>query len=167
MSFCWFTTVSSLINIFKENGISGIVFKEEFHSRSQKGVIRGLHFQSLKPQSKIVSCIKGTIFDVVVDLRKDSQTFGQFVTIELSDKNHLSLYIPRGCAHGFMALENDTITYYKCDGDYLKENDLTIRWNDKQIGINWPYERTDHILVSDRDANAMGFDTFCEKFGGL
>lgn len=153
--------------IFADNGFKDMSFKEEFYSRSKKGVVRGLHFQTLKPQSKIVSCIKGAIFDVVVDLRKDSPTFGKYVSIELSDENHLSLYIPRGCAHGFMALQNDTITYYKCDSDYLKNNDSNIMWNDSEIGIKWPYEMVEDIIVSDRDANAMSFAEFCSQYGGL
>lgn len=153
--------------VFENNGFKDISFKEEFYSRSKKGVVRGLHFQTLKPQSKIVSCIKGAVFDVVVDLRKNSPSFGKYVSVELSEKNHLSIYIPKGCAHGFMALEDDTITYYKCDSEYMKNNDSTIKWNDKDIGIDWPRCLVDKIILSDRDENAMEFISFCSKYGGL
>ena len=153
--------------VFNEYGFKDISFKEEFYSQSKKGVVRGLHFQTLHPQSKIVSCLSGAIFDVVVDLRKDSPTFGKYLSVELSDENHLSIYIPKGCAHGFLALHEGTITYYKCDSNYLKNNDSTIKWNDPEIGIKWPEDVTDEKILSDRDNNAMSFSEFCSKYGGL
>lgn len=153
--------------VFEQFGYKDISFKEEFYSKSKKGVVRGLHFQTLYPQSKIVSCIEGAIFDVVVDLRKDSPTFGQYLSVELSAENHLSLFIPKGCAHGFIALKDNTITYYKCDSNYLKNNDATILWNDSTIDIKWPEVQIDKIILSDRDAKAMTFSDFCNQYGGL
>ncbi len=153
--------------VFEELGLKDISFKEEFYSKSKKGVVRGLHFQTLHPQSKIVSCISGSIYDVVVDLRKDSPTFGKYISVELSDKNHLSLFVPKGCAHGFMALEDETKTYYKCDSNYLKNNDSTIRWDDKDIDIKWPEGVIDKVIISNRDENAMKFSEFSSHYGGL
>ena len=154
-------------NIFAQNGMGEINFREEFYSMSAKGVVRGMHFQTKAPQSKIVSCICGKIYDVVVDLRKDSPTFGKYIGVELSEENHISLFVPQGCAHGFIALADKTITYYKCDRDYLKDNDATIRWDDPNIGIKWPLDQVEKVILSDRDAAAMSFDFFCDTYGGL
>ncbi|SNU07156.1 dTDP-4-dehydrorhamnose 3,5-epimerase [Lachnospiraceae bacterium] len=153
--------------VFIDNGLGNITFKEEFYSLSHKNVIRGLHFQTLRPQSKIVSCISGCIFDVIVDLRRDSSTFGQYIHVELSDKNHDSVFIPKGCAHGFLSLNDNTVTYYKCDDDYLQNNDSTIKWNDPDIGILWPLDDVDKVIMSDRDINAMSFKNFIDSYGGL
>lgn len=154
-------------SIFSQSVIGNIVLKEEFYSKSTKGVVRGMHFQTKMPQSKIVSCICGRIYDVVVDLRRDSDSFGKYIGIELSEYNHSSLFVPQGCAHGFMALEDNTITYYKCDNDYLKDNDATIKWDDDDLKIKWPMDLIATSILSKRDASAMSFAHFCNVYGGL
>ncbi len=122
---------------FKKAGI-----KEEFvqdnHSRSAKGTLRGLHFQK-KPfaQAKLVRCVRGRIFDVAVDLRRRSKTFGSWLGVELSEKNGQLLYIPEGFAHGFLALEDGTEIIYKCSREYSKSHDAGVRWNDPEIGVKW------------------------------
>ena len=153
--------------VFEQSKVGPINFREEFYSMSSKGVVRGMHFQTKMPQSKLVSCMRGRLYDVVVDLRKGSPTFGKYVGIELSDVNHFSLFIPQGCAHGFISLEDNTITCYKCDRDYLKDNDATIRWDDPDLAIKWPVVKVDKVVLSDRDAAAMSFSYFCDNYGGL
>ena len=104
-----------------------------------KGTIRGLHFQK-KPfeEEKLVTCIKGAIFDVVIDLRKKSKTYGKIFTVNLNSKNYNSLLIPKGCAHGFQTLENDTNVLYSINGKYNKKAESGIRWNDTYFKIKWP-----------------------------
>ncbi len=156
-------------SVFVDNGIGDIKFNEDFYSKSKIGVVRGLHFQTYRPQAKIVTCMTGRIMDVVVDLRKGSSTFGKYLLYELSEYNHMSLFIPKGCAHGFLTLEDNSITYYKCIGDYIKNNDSTILWNDKELNIAWPLDELgdNPVVISERDKNAMSFSMFCEKYGGL
>lgn len=122
---------------FRKAGIKE-TFVQDNHSRSARGTLRGLHFQK-KPfaQAKIVRCVKGRIFDVAVDLRKGSDTFGRWYGAELSEKNGHMLFIPAGFAHGFVALENGTEIIYKCSREYAKSHDAGIRWNDPRIGIKW------------------------------
>ncbi|MDE7048005.1 MAG: dTDP-4-dehydrorhamnose 3,5-epimerase [Lachnospiraceae bacterium] len=134
---------------------------ESFESSSKRGVIRGLHFQTLKPQSKIVRVIRGTVRDVIVDLRKDSETFGKYIDVILSDKNHLSLWVPKGFAHGFEVLSEEAITSYICIGKYLKSYDSGIRWNDKELNIKW---ETKYPIVSDRDSRLMSFREYKENY---
>ncbi len=118
----------------------------------KKGVLRGLHFQK-NPygQSKLVRCLKGRIFDVAVDLRKNSRTYLQWYGIELNDQNHLQLFIPKGFAHGFLTLEDDSEVLYKVDQYYNKNSDRAIKYNDQRIGIIWPVEVK---IISDKDFNA-------------
>ena len=126
-------------DIYKE---AGIVFQlnETFASRSMKNVIRGLHFQTHNPQAKLVSVVTGRVWDVIVDLRPDSSTFKQWRAHELSADNHLSFYVPRGFAHGFASLEDNTVMLYQCDGKYDVETDTGIIFNDPDIGIEWPVD---------------------------
>jgi dTDP-4-dehydrorhamnose 3,5-epimerase len=133
---------------FADAGITKTFVQDNF-SVSKKNVIRGLHFQK-KPfeQGKLVSVIKGCIFDVAVDIRKDSETFGKWVGIELSESNNRALWIPEGFAHGFATLEENTIVYYKTTNYYSKEHESGIIWNDKDIMIDWPIK--DPIL-SEKD----------------
>jgi dTDP-4-dehydrorhamnose 3,5-epimerase len=125
---------------FAENGIHD-VFVQDNESRSQKGVLRGLHFQR-EPfaQGKLVRVVKGAVLDIAVDIRPQSPTFGKWVSMELSGENKLICWIPKGFAHGFLTLEDDTIFTYKCSGLYNKASEGSILWNDPQLGINWGVE---------------------------
>ena len=123
-------------------------FVQDNQSMSQRGVLRGLHFQKGKfAQSKLVRVIKGSVLDVAVDLRKDSSTFGKHFSIILSEKNKLQLFIPRGFAHGFVVLEDDTIFSYKCDNYYNKSAEGGVVYNDKDLHIDWMLNEEEMILV--------------------
>ena len=122
---------------FVRNGID-IEFSQDNHSKSSKGVLRGLHYQQ-EPygQAKIVRCSRGRIYDVAVDIRPDSETFGQYVKVELSEENKNMLYIPIGFAHGFVALSDEVELLYKASGEYNPQADRGILWNDSDINIDW------------------------------
>ena len=137
---------------FEENGFT-LKFVQDNHSQSKKGVLRGLHYQlKPRPMGKLVRCLKGKIFDVGVDIRKGSPTFGKWFGETLSGENMKMIYFPPGFAHGFLALEDDTHVYYKCTGLYSKENERAIIWNDPEIGIKWPVDEVDgKVILSDRD----------------
>lgn len=137
---------------------AGIDFSlnETFASISSKNVIRGLHFQTHNPQAKLVCVLQGRVWDVIVDLRSQSKTYKQWIAVELSAENHKALYVPRGFAHGFASLEDNSIMLYQCDGAYDKESDTGIIYNDPDIGINWPVKERDAIH-SDRDLQLMSF----------
>lgn len=146
-------------NMFLEQGID-FDCTEDFISKSSKNVIRGMHFQLYHPQSKIVSVLSGKVFDVIVDLREESETFGKWEGIYLSSDNRNSLFIPRGCAHGFISLDDDSIVSYKCDGTYDKETDMGILYNDEDISIEWPIRNLDDAIISKRDLNQISFKEF-------
>lgn len=136
-------------SLFIENGITE-EFIQDNHSKSTKGVLRGLHYQlNPKPQGKLVRCVKGSVFDVAVDIRRGSPTFGKWVGYELSASNQQMLWIPAGFAHGFMTLEDDTEFLYKTTGEYAPECDRGIRYNDSTIGIKWP--DIGELLLSEKD----------------
>ena len=150
-----------------EQGIyckSGIEFHcdETFFSCSAKNVIRGLHFQTHIPQSKLVSVVAGRIWDVVVDLRSGSSTFGQWEAYELSVDNHLSIYVPRGFAHGFASLEDGTIVAYQCMGKYHQSTDTGIIFNDPDIGIVWPIDER-LMIHSKRDLEFQSFKEYARN----
>ena len=129
-------------------------FVQDNESCSSYGVLRGLHFQ--RPpyaQAKLLRVVKGSIWDVAVDIRKDSPTFGQYTATELSDKNKHQFYIPRGFAHGFVVLENDTIVQYKCDNYYHPETEGAILWNDPDLNIDWKIPHSE-IILSEKDKNS-------------
>lgn len=143
-------------NIYSQLGLENELV-EVFESYSKKDVIRGLHFQTINPQIKIVRAVTGCVLDVAVDVRKDSPTFGKWNLVELSADNHLSYYIPRGFAHGFRVLSEEAVVSYQCIGPYEKGSDTGIVWNDKLLNIDWG---TDVAIVSDRDKALMTFDEY-------
>jgi dTDP-4-dehydrorhamnose 3,5-epimerase len=139
---------------------------ETFLSTSSKNVIRGMHFQLNAPQAKLVSVSKGSIFDVVIDLRKGSTAYGKWAGVELTESNHLSLLIPRGFAHGFLSLEDDTIVLYQCDGKYDKETDTGIKFDDPDVGIEWNVE-LNKVICSERDRGLMTLEDFDKQKAGF
>jgi len=153
------------INSFKEAGLHR-EWMQENHSRSEKkGVVRGLHFQ-LSPfaETKLVRCIKGAVLDVFVDLRKESSTFGQWDSIELTEENKKMIFIPRGFAHGFCTLMDISEVVYKVDNFYSPENERGLLWNDPDLNIAWP---ADKAILSDKDKRNMSFKEFRAKYGGI
>jgi len=144
---------------FSENGINLKFFQDNL-SFSKRGTVRGVHFQKHPyEQGKLVSVIAGSIFDVAVDLRVDSGTFGKYVSANLSEENHRSLWIPPGFGHGFMALE-DSHVMYKVTNEYNKEYDSGIVWNDPDIGIEWPDIKP---IISDKDRKLIPFKNYKEE----
>ena len=123
-------------------------FVQDNHSRSQKGVLRGLHLQKSRPQGKLVSCSAGAVFDVAVDVNPESPTFGQYVGLELSADNHKQLWIPPGYAHGFCVLTETADFQYKCTDLYFPEDEGGLIWNDPDVDIDWPIKNP---LLSDKD----------------
>ena len=151
---------------FKQGGID-FHCSESFVSVSDKNVVRGMHFQTFQPQAKLVSVITGKIYDVIIDLRKGSGTYGQWQGFYLSSENHKSLYVPRGFAHGFLSLCDGSAVLYQCDGAYDKDSDTGILFCDEDIGIKWPVE-VSKMVVGQRDRGQMTFKEFKSKFtGGL
>jgi len=146
---------------FKNLGIED-VFVQDNQSCSKKNVIRGLHFQ-VPPfaQAKLVRVIKGAVLDVAVDLRKESSTYGQHFSVLLSEENQLQLYIPVGFAHGFAALEEDTIFAYKCSNIYHKGSERNILYNDKDLNINWNVKNP---IITNKDLQAISFKDFISPF---
>ena len=137
-------------------------FSQDNISISKKNVLRGLHFQ--KPpmaQAKLVQVIKGSVLDVTVDIRVNSPTYGQHYKVELSDKNKLQLWIPEGFAHGFLALEDDTVFSYKCTAAYSKSDEMDLKWNDPSLNIDWGIKSP---LISDKDEFATSFKNFNSPF---
>lgn len=136
--------------IFKENGITAD-FVQDNQSKSKKGVIRGLHFQYKYPQGKLVRVISGEVFDVAVDMRKDSPTYGKWEGVILSSDNKKQFYIPPGFAHGFVVLSDTAEFTYKCTDFYHPDDEGGIRWDDPEIGIEWPIDDVDELIFSQKD----------------
>ena len=133
----------------KEYGIGTEFVQDNQSFSAQIGTLRGLHLQNNPmSQAKLVRCTQGTVFDVAVDLRKDSPTYMKWFGAVLSAENHRQLFIPRGCAHGFQTLTNDVIFQYKVDNYYSKQDEVGILWNDPEIGVDWPL---DNPVLSDKD----------------
>ena len=132
-------------------------FPFDVMSYSKKNVLRGLHLQTKKPQAKLITVLKGEIFDVCVDCRIKSKTFGKYFTIKLSENENKSLLIPAGFAHGFYTLSNDTILHYKCSNYRHKDSETGILWNDKTLKIKWPNKKP---IVSDKDKKNVTFKEF-------
>jgi dTDP-4-dehydrorhamnose 3,5-epimerase len=131
-----------------------LTFVQDNHSRSQKGVLRGLHFQNPGPQGKLVRVTNGAVFDVAVDLRASSPTFGQWVGVDLSAANKRMLWVPEGFAHGFLTLQPDTDFLYKCTAPYAPQSEFTLAWDDPAVGIEWPVAGLDPI-ISDKDTRGL------------
>lgn len=146
---------------FAHTGVD-VHFVQDNESRSKRGVLRGLHFQRAPyAQAKLVRVVKGRVLDVAVDIRKDSPTFGRYVAVELSGDNKRQLFIPKGFAHGYMVLEEDTVFQYKCDAYYHPAAEGGIAWNDPQIGIEWPLPEGE-IILSEKDKNRPLLSELCE-----
>lgn len=138
---------------FREVGLD-LAFVQDNHSRSQRGVLRGLHFQNPGPQGKLVRVTRGAVYDVAVDLRGSSPTFGQWVGVELSAANQRMFWVPEGFAHGFVTLEDDTDFLYKCTAPYAPQTEFTLAWDDPSVGIDWPLDGITP-LISDKDARGL------------
>ena len=137
-------------NDFKQAGYD-LKFVQDNQSKSSKGVLRGLHLQLKYPQGKLVRVIKGEVFDVGVDLRQDSPTYGKWFGAILSEENKKQLYVPPKFAHGFLVLSDEAEFLYKCTQFYHGEDESGIMWNDEDIGIDWPLDGIDEIILSDKD----------------
>lgn len=155
-------------DLFTSFGISNNL-KEVFYTTSKKGVIRGMHFQRISQQPKIVRCLYGKIYDVVLDLRKNSPFFSKWISFELSGNNKYEIYIPGGCAHGYLVLEKSIVSY-KCTEAFNAEYDDGILYDDPDIGIIWPYDLIggkNKIIISEKDKKLQSFKDFCVKYNSL
>ncbi|WP_252258989.1 dTDP-4-dehydrorhamnose 3,5-epimerase [Erythrobacter aurantius] len=139
--------------VFREAGLD-LAFVQDNHSRSEKGVLRGLHFQNPGPQGKLVRVTNGAVFDVAVDLRKDSPHFGKWIGVELTAENKRMFWVPEGFAHGFLTLEDDTDFLYKCTAPYAPQSEHTLAWDDPSVGIEWPVANLAPI-ISEKDAKGL------------
>jgi len=144
---------------YREAGIE-YTFVQDNYSRSQKGVLRGLHFQIIKPQGKLVSCPKGAVFDVAMDIDPESTTYGQYVGVELTEENHKQLWVPPGYAHGFCVLSETADFQYKCTDYYDPSDEGGVIWNDPDVAIEWPINQP---LLSDKDAKLPSLKELANK----
>lgn len=154
--------------VFETNGIQHEI-AEVNYTTSHRGVIRGLHFQRIRQQAKLVRCIYGHVWDVAVDLRKDSPTFKKWLAFDLVGERCNEVLIPAGCAHGYLVLA-DSIVGYKCSEKFYSEYDGGIFWNDPNIGVQWPLELIgglDKVILSDKDKSLQSFAQFMEIYGGF
>lgn len=150
--------------IFEANGIYHDL-AEVFYTTSHKGVIRALHFQRVKQQPKLVRCIWGHVWDVVVDLRQDSPTFKKWLNFDLTGENQKEILVPGGCAHGYLVLEHSIVSY-KCAEKFYGEYDDGIRWDDPDIGVRWPMELIggiEHLILVEKDKNLQSFSEFIKS----
>ncbi len=145
---------------YAAKGISN-VFVQDNHSKSTKGTLRGLHAQTIDPQAKLVRVIRGEVFDVAVDIRPGSNAFGQWHGEILSENNFRQLYVPRGFLHGFYVLSDEAELEYKCDNPYNPTGEISVRWDDPDIGIEWPVSGPP--VISEKDQNAMSIKALAEK----
>lgn len=141
---------------FAELGLD-LNFVQDNHSRSRQGILRGLHYQMQQTQGKLVRVTSGKVFDVAVDVRRSSPTFGQWVGVELSDENHRMLWVPEGFAHGFYVMSESADFLYKCTNLYAPEHEACIRWDDPTLAIEWPLVDGQAPLVSDKDAQGKSW----------
>ena len=152
---------------FKELGLN-CNFVQDNHSKSKKGVLRGLHFQNKHPQGKLIRVIKGAVYDVAVDIRKNSKTYGKWEGIVLSEENKKMLYIEPGFAHGFLTLEEDTEILYKCTDIYAPKYDRGITYNDKDLNIDWKFDEfgIKDIILSEKDKKHQSFNEYTKSYQG-
>ena len=147
-------------NDFREAGLN-MVFVQDNQSMSVKGVLRGLHFQKQYPQGKLVRAVRGTVFDVAVDLRSDSGTYGKWFGVVLSAENKKQFYIPEGFAHGFLVLSDQAEFAYKCTDLYHPGDEGGLKWDDPEIGVDWPVSEGMELIISEKDKKWGGLkDTF-------
>ena len=147
-------------NDFKEAGLD-MVFVQDNQSMSVRGVLRGLHYQKQFPQGKLVRAVRGEVFDVAVDLRADSETYGKWFGVVLSAENKKQFYIPEGFAHGFLVLSDEVEFAYKCTDFYHPGDEGGMAWNDPDIGIQWPLQEGVELIISEKDQKWGGFkETF-------
>ena len=154
------------IDTFAQNGID-YNLKEVFYTISKKGVIRATHFQLIKQQPKLVRCISGHVYDVIVDLRPDSPTFGKWQGFHLTGENTNSLLVPAGFGHGYLVIE-DSVVSYTCAEVFFGEGDSGIMYNDPDIGIEWPMELIggeENLIISEKDLNLMSFKEYITESG--
>lgn len=152
------------VDTFRANGITHDL-KEVFYTLSKRGVIRATHFQLIKQQPKLVRCVSGHVYDVIVDLRPDSATYGKWLGFHLTGENMLSLLVPAGFGHGYLVIE-DSVVSYKCAEVFFGEGDSGIMYNDPDIGIDWPMELIggmDNLIISEKDLNLMSFKDYTQK----
>ncbi|WP_303316580.1 dTDP-4-dehydrorhamnose 3,5-epimerase [Flavivirga abyssicola] len=150
-------------NFEAETGVT-VDFVQDNQSKSSKGVLRGMHFQTGKyVQAKLIQVIKGKVLDVCIDVRKKSPTFGKSFSVILDDIEHKQVYIPKGFAHGFLVLEDDTIFSYKCDNFYNKESESGILYSDKDMNIDWDFP-LDKLIISDKDKQLPTFKDFLNEY---
>jgi len=138
--------------------LNNIKFPFDVMSFSKKNVLRGLHIQTNKSQAKIITVTHGKIFDVAVDLRKNSKNFGKYIGVIISDKSDFSFYIPEGFAHGFICLSKTCTVNYKCSKYRDAKSEKTLNWNDRKVDIKWPRKKP---ILSDKDKNGLSLDFFC------
>jgi dTDP-4-dehydrorhamnose 3,5-epimerase len=150
--------------VFAEHGIT-CAFTESSDLISKKGALRGLHYQTVDSQAKLIHVIRGVIFDVALDLREGSKTFGQYHVELLKDEEHKTVYIPEGFAHGFIALTDETVFSYQCSGRYVPEACGGIRWDDPQLAIPWPLEEygVQQVIATEKDKNWPTLAEYKEK----
>ena len=149
------------INEFRKNGIEHEL-KEVFYTISHKGVIRAIHFQLGHQQAKLVRCVKGRVYDVIVDLRKDSETFGKWIGYELSEDNRRELYVPEYFGHGYLVLEESVVSY-KCGEVFYGEGDSGIMYNDPDIAVEWPFNEIGgigNLIISEKDKGLMSLKEY-------
>lgn len=154
--------------VFEQNGITHDL-KEVFYTISHKGVVRAMHFQRVKQQAKLVRCVHGKVYDVIIDLRKDSPTFMKWQGFYLSGDNMVELLVPEGFGHGYLVLE-ESIVSYKCAEKFYGEYDSGIRYDDPDLGIIWPFEEIggkDKVINSEKDDNLPSFKEFMESYGNF
>lgn len=149
-------------NDMKHAGID-IVFVQDNQSGSKQGVLRGLHFQKKYPQDKLVRVIKGEVYDVAVDLRKGSPTYGKYFGVILSDDNKKQFFIPKGFAHGYYVISEEAEFCYKCSEFYHPEDQDGIAWNDKDINVSWPLKKDIKVILSKQDENRKSFKEYDEE----
>ncbi|MBX4263674.1 dTDP-4-dehydrorhamnose 3,5-epimerase [Clostridium estertheticum] len=148
---------------FKEAGLD-MVFVQDNESKSKKGVLRGLHFQREYSQGKLVRVLSGEVFDVAVDLRKNSQTYGKWFGVMLSGENRRQFYVPEGFAHGFLVTSDEATFVYKCTNLYHPEFEGSITWNDSDIAVEWPLSGIEEVLLSEKDKKAQGLKATNVRF---